>query len=60
MKKTYRVIREFGGYVRGWETRMVEAESEEEDIDHFWDGQEMDKSIVRDDTSTTDMKAEEL
>lgn len=46
----YKVTRDFSGYVRGYETREVEADSEEEAKDSFYSGVLVYEEITRDDT----------
>ena len=55
---TYRVTRNFSGYVRGYEIREIEADSEEEALAQFHRGIVISDEIVRDDTSTQSMDAE--
>ena len=45
----YLVEGDFSGYVRGYRTYVVEAETEEEARKYFWKGDE-ESEIIRDDT----------
>jgi len=45
----YLVEGDFSGYVRGYRSYVIEAESEEEARKYFWKGDE-DSEIIRDDT----------
>lgn len=53
--KEYTVIKEYSGYVRGYTTYTVLAQSEEEALENWYSGIEVDNNIVRDDTNTTDI-----
>ncbi|UGO50054.1 hypothetical protein RGZ1_23 [Morganella phage vB_MmoM_Rgz1] len=45
----YKVTVPFSGYVRGYQTYLVEAESEQEALDDYWSGELIEDEIVRDD-----------
>ena len=47
--KTYEVHVDWSGYSRGFSTDIVEADSEEDAIERFWDGYEDHEETVRDD-----------
>ncbi len=48
----YRVITEWGGYSRGKAEYIVEANSEEEAKELFWENEPDSKETVRDDTES--------
>lgn len=45
----YKVTVPFAGYVRGYQTYLVEAESEQEALNDYWSGELIEDEIVRDD-----------
>ncbi|ADQ53204.1 hypothetical protein 65p196 [Aeromonas phage 65] len=54
--KEYVVIKEVSGYIRGYQTQTVLADSEEEAIEKSRDlGDWSELNIVRDDTETQDI-----
>lgn len=46
----YHVDVEWSGYSRGTATYEVEAESEADAIENWWDGKEIKRTVIRDDT----------
>ena len=50
MKQTYDVETEWSGYSRGYSVHRVEAESEQEAKENWWDGKRIAHETVRDDT----------
>lgn len=54
----YKVQINYQGYVRGYKTIEVEADSEEEAKENWDAGVELENEIVRDDTETTYIEVE--
>lgn len=48
----FKIILEWSGYSRGTEIRIVEAETEEEAREIWYEGKQVDRQIVRDDTES--------
>lgn len=56
----FKVTREFSGYCRGVEDFLIEAASEEEAKENYWDGVSLGTEIIRDDTETQELYVEEV
>ena len=54
----YRVELEWSGYSRGYAIYEVEAESEEAAIKDYWQGVEVERDTIRDDTESEVHSAE--
>ena len=48
---------EWAGYSRGVKVLEVEAETEADARENFWNGKEIDRTVIRDDTETGDILA---
>lgn len=42
----------YSGYIRGYRTYLVEAETEEEALKDYWSGELINDNVVRDDTTS--------
>lgn len=60
MSKKYEVVVSYSGYSRGTQIWKVEAESEEEAKESYWDGQCVHDVTVRDDREGEVDSVEEL
>jgi len=54
----YRVTTEWYGYSRGTAVYIVEADNEKEAEDRCYEGEEIERTIVRNDTESYVLKAE--
>ncbi len=58
--KKFKVKFDWSGYSRGYAVYEVEAETEEEAKETFYEGKEIERVVVRDDTERDDMEVEEI